>query len=148
MFNYYVYAYIRDKDSTTAASGTPYYIGKGKGHRAYQPHTVTVPIDHSNIVFLETNLSEIGAYALERRYIRWFGRKKYGDGILHNIHEGGPFGKERTSTPQSDLRNKVLPLLEKREQARKNRLNIQPYIPKQNSVREKLRSRLNTQQKI
>ena len=26
---YYVYAYLRSKDSTIAPKGTPYYIGKG-----------------------------------------------------------------------------------------------------------------------
>jgi hypothetical protein len=30
----------------------------------------------SNIVILERNLSEIGAFALERRYIEWYGRKE------------------------------------------------------------------------
>jgi len=28
-FRFYVYAYVRSKDSTTAKAGTPYYIGKG-----------------------------------------------------------------------------------------------------------------------
>jgi hypothetical protein len=81
---YYVYAYINKK------TGLPYYIGKGKGDRYKGKHNVTIPKDKTKIVFLETNLSNIGACALERRYIRWYGRKTIDEnGILYNIAEGG-----------------------------------------------------------
>jgi len=84
MYIYYIYAYVRKSD------GTPYYIGKGKGGRAYAPHKwAKTPKDHNQIVFLEKNLSEIGALALEKRYIEWYGRKCKGDGILLNIADGG-----------------------------------------------------------
>jgi len=83
---FYVYAWLRTRDSSTGKIGTPYYIGKGIGRRAWKHGG---PKDHKFIVMLETGLTEIGALALERRYIRWFGKKCDKTGILINITDGG-----------------------------------------------------------
>lgn len=92
IYRFYVYAYIRSKDSETAKAGTPYYIGKGTGNRAWNTHKgnhITVPKDKNFIIILEENLSDIGALAIERRLILWYGRKDLNTGILVNLTDGG-----------------------------------------------------------
>lgn len=87
---YYVYFYLRSKDSENNKSGTPYYVGKGKYKRAFQKHkNIPVPKDKSKIILVEQNLTELQAFILERYYIRWFGRKDLKTGILRNRTDGG-----------------------------------------------------------
>jgi hypothetical protein len=100
--NFYVYAYLRRKDNT------PYYIGKGYAGRAWIQHgRIKTPKDNTKIVVLESNLSEIGSLAIERRMIRWYGRKDIKTGILHNLTDGGD-GVSGAKIPKStEHKNKI-----------------------------------------
>lgn len=98
MLKFYVYAYLREDRS-------PYYIGKGQNNRAYVSAVGhRPPSDKTRIVFLETQLSEVGSLALERRYIAWYGRKDLGTGILRNKTDGGEGTSNKSSATLLKMR--------------------------------------------
>jgi hypothetical protein len=83
---YYTYAYLREDRS-------PYYIGKGKGNRAYREYRrIRPPKDKSRILILKQNLTEAEAYKHEIYMINVFGRIDLGTGILRNLTNGGEGG--------------------------------------------------------
>jgi hypothetical protein len=87
MLNFYVYVYLR-KD------GTPYYVGKGKGNRAWVKHRyggkgVQLPTSKDNIKIIAKNLTEVESLLLEQKLIELFGRKDNQTGILRNETDGG-----------------------------------------------------------
>ena len=79
---YYTYAYLRE-------DGTPYYIGRGKGDRAFDAtHRIKVPPEE-RVLFLKRNLTYTEASQHEIYMIAVLGRKDLGTGILRNLTNGG-----------------------------------------------------------
>lgn len=90
MNSFYVYMYLRSKNSKHGAAGSPYYIGKGKGMRAYSTnHRVRPPVDRKMVVFVALGLSEQDAHQAEMFLICKYGRIDNGTGCLRNLTDGG-----------------------------------------------------------
>lgn len=120
MDTYYVYAYLR-KD------GTPYYIGKGKDGRAFVKGKGEIgKPSKDRIIFVECGLTNIGALAIERRLIKWYGRKDLGTGILRNQTDGGDGVAGYTYTTEQRL------AISKRQKGRKGK-------PHSDATKQKIR---------
>jgi hypothetical protein len=81
---FYTYIYSRQAD------GTPYYIGKGQGNRAFSKHRrghISVP--PAARILIQYWPSEAEAFEMEKYFIQLFGRKDNGTGILRNMTDGG-----------------------------------------------------------
>lgn len=80
---FYTYFWLRE-------DGTPYYVGKGKGDRAYisEGHGVHRPKDAARILVQHWE-SEQKAFDMEKWWIHLFGRQDLGTGILRNLTDGG-----------------------------------------------------------
>ena len=100
-YRFYTYAYLRE-------DRTPYYIGKGRGNRAYYKYKGTKPPkDKSRILFLKQNLTEEESFKHERYMIGVFGRKDLGTGILINKTDGGDGNTNMTKTKPKGCKHKV-----------------------------------------
>lgn len=80
---FYTYLWLR-------YDGSPYYVGKGKGHRAFYSdgHTVRRPKDDARIL-IQYHESEADAITAEIFLIVFYGRLDLGTGCLRNRTDGG-----------------------------------------------------------
>ena len=68
---FYVYKYLRPEADEYGPAGSPNYIGKGKGTRAFSKpnskkhNSVPVPEDKKNISIVSTGMSEVDAFQAE-----------------------------------------------------------------------------------
>jgi hypothetical protein len=103
--NYYVYQYLRE-------NGTPYYIGKGKGKRAWLSHkrengVNLLPKNQDRIQILKENLTEEEALELEVKLTSYYGRKDKGTGILRNMTDGGEGSTGRVYKHAEETKKKI-----------------------------------------
>ena len=97
---YYTYLWLRE-------DGTPYYVGKGSGDRAFVEHwrrnkTALHPPTKERIVIYPAN-SEAEAFELEVALIWYYGRKDLGTGCLRNFSNGG----DQPPRPTPEAREKA-----------------------------------------
>jgi len=78
---FYVYMWLRE-------DGTPYYVGKGSGRRAYRKHRVgKVPPMNRTVFYIAKDESE--AFEIEVALIWYYGREDLGLGCILNLTDGG-----------------------------------------------------------
>jgi len=99
----FVYCYLRSTDLT------PYYVGMASiSVRPFQRHSCNIPANCSLIRVLRSGLSWDEALQWEMTFIRHYGRKDTGTGILRNLTDGGEgvLGMIHTAETKQILREK------------------------------------------
>lgn len=79
---FYTYLWLRE-------DGTPYYVGKGTGRRAYAKLTHRFPPPTKERIIVQEFETEEDAFEAEEFLISYFGREDLGTGILLNLTDGG-----------------------------------------------------------
>lgn len=80
---FYTYLWLRE-------DGTPYYVGKGTGSRAFsRDQHIQIPPKDKSYILIQEFLTEQESFEAEKFLINFYGRKDLGTGCLRNLTEGG-----------------------------------------------------------
>lgn len=124
--SFYVYAHFLNESAET-----PFYIGKGKGNRAYSKSGRSDEWKRLTgngyvVKILKDNLLESEAYKLESELIASYGRISVDGGQLVNLAPGGDIGSTR---------NKPVPfMLEKFIKRYMFNIALQNYLLEKSSI--------------
>ncbi len=86
---FYTYLWLRE-------DGTPYYVGKGHGTRAYVWHRRIGHAPPQECILTQEFPSEENCFEAEKFLIQFYGRKDLGTGALANRSDGGIGGDTLT----------------------------------------------------
>lgn len=147
---FYTYMWLRE-------DATPYYVGKGKGKRAFinAGHNVLRP-KHKSRVVVQYWETEKEAFEMEKWFISLFGRKDNSTGILRNLTDGGENppkmignahakGKKHSAeanakkSERGKLRRQTAETRAKLSQAKKGKTNGLEGRPKTEETKQKIR---------
>lgn len=93
--DFYIYTWMRE-------DGSPYYVGKGKGRRAFERYLGHMAPKDSRIRIFPMP-DEDTAFAYEVYLIDFWGRKDLGTGCLRNLTNGG----DGVANPSDETRRKI-----------------------------------------
>jgi len=129
MPTFYTYMWLRE-------DGTPYYVGKGLGRRAFRTHWTgtrkhSAPVKERIVIYLAE--SETDAFETETALIWYYGRKDLGTGILRNLTEGGdgPAGQVFSASTRQKMSAAKLG----KPSTRKNWVPTEDYHRKQSAAK-------------
>lgn len=103
---FYTYIFLRSTKSTIGDIGSPYYIGKGHGKRAFVKRK-NAPKDKFNIKLIAENMNEADAFQLEMLLIKQYGRIDLGTGCLRNLTDGGDGVSGRLWSDEDKLKSSI-----------------------------------------
>lgn len=116
---YYVYLWLRE-------DRTPYYVGKGKGYRAFSKHIIGCPPPKDRVIIVKEFEDEDESYVFEEWLIQVYGRKCEG-GILLNTSIGGRKRNSRVRT-ESEFKEKRKKTVKKYQQSKRGKETYKKWV--------------------